>query len=96
MPRPKRNEAATTEFAKAIGSAELEASAKDLELWAYKEHGVRVSDESLRKALLGQMDPTACAIEVLLILVGYFDLPDSRLGPVAGARLKAVRSLTAG
>lgn len=66
------------------------ASAKDIELWAYANLGLRVGHESIRKALNGDIDPAQCAVELLMALAGFYGVDPSELGHHAEARLQAV------
>lgn len=63
---------------------------KDIELWAYANLDLRVGTESIRKALAGQVDPTQCAVELLLALAGYYGVGPEALGHFAEARLRPV------
>ena len=64
------------------------ASPKDIELWAYLNLGLRVGEESIRKALKGDVDPTQCAAELLVALAGFFGVEAAALGHHAEARIK--------
>lgn len=94
MARPRRNEIASKELHKAVTKLARKrnptAKPKDIELWAYAERGVRVSEESIRKAHLGEIDPTQCAVELLLVLRGFYDAGPGELGDTAERRMLAV------
>lgn len=66
------------------------ATAKDIELWAYKNLGLRVGSESVRKALHGSIDPTQCAVELLMALTGFYGVEPEALGHIAADRLHSV------
>lgn len=67
-----------------------DAKAKDIERWGWTHLDVAVAEESIRKALHGRIDPTACAVELLMVLSSYFGVEPSALGPDAERRLTAV------
>lgn len=96
MARPPRNDLAVKDFARSIkrvSKAKPTATPKAIELWAYKEHGVHVAPESIRKALAGQVDPTACSIELLTTLAAFYGVEPADLGVYAGRRIASVMSL---
>lgn len=83
---------AVSQFGTRIGrlAKKTPASAKDIELWAYANLGLRVSDESIRKALNGDIDPTQCAVELLMAVAAFYDVEPQDLGHHAESRLQAV------
>ena len=89
MARPKTNELAVRDFHKAVDKLARKnpARPKDIELWAYATHGVYVSSESLRKAFNGTIDPTACAMELLVAIKGFYGVPSIALGHFAAERM---------
>lgn len=100
MARPRRDEIASKAMHKAFTaalrrrSASLRAASyKDVERWAYGEHRAIVSTETIRKAHLGEIDPNACGIELLLVLRDFYELGPDDLGPVAKARITAIERL---
>lgn len=95
MARPRKNELATKDFARAVArlARKRPSSARSIERWAYAEHRLELSDVTIQKALSGQMDPTACAIEVLVVLAAFYDVEPKALGSYAGERLIAHLSL---
>lgn len=97
MARPPRNEVAVANFARHVArlAKRQPTTAKDIELWAYANLGLRVSQESTRKALNGEIDPTQCAVELLLALLGYFGVEPSALGSAAEKRLRPVLAFAA-
>lgn len=66
------------------------ATPKDIELWAYANLDIRVGEESIRKALKGDVDPNQCAVELLMSLTGFYGVDPSALGHIAEARLRSV------
>lgn len=64
------------------------ATPKDIELWAYTRLGLRVGEESIRKALKGDVDPTQCAGELLLVLAAFYGVEPSALGHHAERRMQ--------
>lgn len=97
MARPQRNELAVQEFAlklSKIRKAQNDSSkAKDIELWLFANHEARISEESIRKALAGQIDPSACDIALLVGLASYYGVKPSDLGVAAEKRINAVMSM---
>ena len=92
MARTPRNEIATKEFHKALTKLARRKGVqyKDVELWAYAERNVRVSDEMVRRAHVGDVDPTGCAVELLLVLRDYYDAGPGDLGEFAQRKMDAV------
>lgn len=94
MPRPKRNEMAMKELHRGVQrlarKRHIHASPKDIELWAYAERGLKVSDESIRKAHEGAVDPTACAGELLLVLRDFYGAEPGDLGNAAEERFRTL------
>lgn len=80
---------ATKQLASAVArlNRRRHATAKDIELWANANLHVRVSNESCRKALAGQIDPTQCAVELLMAITGFYGVSPADLGHHAEARL---------
>lgn len=64
------------------------ATAKDIELWSYANLGMRVSEESVRKALRGAIDPMQCSAELLLALAAFFGVSPDELGHIAAERVR--------
>lgn len=95
MARPQTNELAMRDFGKALAKLHRKtpAKAKDIELWAYATHGVRLSSVTIQKALSGHMDPTACAMEVLTVLAAFYKVQPEALGRFAADRLAGELSL---
>ena len=91
MARPPRNQLAIKDLAKHMKPLKRQkrATAKDLELHAFSTFGVRVNEESMRKALAGDIDPTACAVELLMALCSFYEVPPAELGHFAEQRLNA-------
>lgn len=68
-------------------------TAKDIELETYARSGVRVGQETIRKALAGEVDPTQCSVEVLLALTSWYGVGPDQLGGFAERRIASVMSL---
>lgn len=93
MARPPRNEIATKEFHKAITGLKKRRpprSADEVRLWGYKEFDILVSDETIRRAFVGEVDPTQCQVELLFLLKAWFDADVTDLGTCAEQRMRAV------
>lgn len=93
MARPPRNEIATKEFHKALGGLKKRRpprSADEVRLWGYKEFDILVSDETIRRAFVGEVDPTQCQVELLFLLKAWFEADITELGTYAEQRMRAV------
>lgn len=93
MARSRRNEVAIKQFAVAISRITKnhpDVTPKDIERWGWTRYDLTVAEESIRKALRGQIDPTQCAVELLLLIAGYFEVEPSGLGSIAEGRLRSV------
>jgi hypothetical protein len=90
MARHQRNEMAVAQLRARVArlAKKHPASPKDIELWAYLNLGLRVGEESIRKALKGDIDPTQCAVELLMVLSAFYEVEPSVLGHHAEARMK--------
>jgi hypothetical protein len=98
MARPPRNELAVKSFTDAVKALHKQhakrhgqpATAKDIELFAYRTMEMRVSDESVRKVFAGQVDPTTCNVELLISLAAFFEVSPDELGSFAGERVRRI------
>lgn len=63
---------------------------KAIELWIYKEFGVRVSDEAIRKAHKGQADPFSTSPEILAGIAHYYGVEPINLTPAVKERFMAL------
>lgn len=99
MARPPRNDVAIKSFSDAVTTLQKQyrrlhhgrsASTKDIELFGYGQLGMRVSEESIRKALTGQVDPTTCNIELLIVLAAFFEVTPDELGNFAAERVRRI------
>jgi hypothetical protein len=104
MARPPRNELAVKSLADAVKSLQLQhkrrrggraATSKDIELFGYRNLEMRVSDESIRKALTGQVDPTTCNVELLIVLAAFFEVSPDELGAFAAERVRRIVAFAA-
>ena len=68
-------------------------TSKDIELWIYEAFRTRVATESIRKAHRGEVDPTACDMELLSGLAAYYDVDLEDLGRHAASRRTVVKML---
>ncbi|HET7329140.1 MAG TPA: hypothetical protein VFJ14_17855 [Nocardioidaceae bacterium] len=73
--------------------ADLTATPKDIELWLFRDHNLRISEETIRKALRGDIDPTTCSVDLLVGLVAYFGVSPAGLGRFAEHRIATVLAL---
>lgn len=94
--RPRKNEVAVRDLHRALAKLgkRKPASAKEIERWIWTNHdGAGISDESIRKALLGEIDPDACNVELLFALRSFYGVDIDGLGRFAAARMRAALSL---
>lgn len=71
------------------------ATPKDIELWAYRNHNVRLGEETIRKAHRGLVDPTTCSFDLLVALVAFYECEPDDLGHVAAHRIRSVLAMAA-
>lgn len=98
MARPPRNEVAVKSLKDALTKLQTQyhrrtgrrATSKDIELFGYRHLEMRVSDESIRKALTGHVDPSTCNVELLLVLAGFFDVSPDELGKFAAEKVRRI------
>ena len=98
MARPPRNELAVKSFADAVSKIHTQykrqhgrsATTKDIELYGFGTLGMRVSEESIRKAFHGQVDPTTCNVELLFVLAAFFEVTPDDLGNFAAERARRI------
>lgn len=72
------------------------ASPKDIELWTYANHNVRLGEETIRKAHRGQVDPMTCSFDLLVALVAFYGVEPEALGHVAANRVRSVLAMAGG
>ena len=61
--------------------------------WLLRRFDVEVSATSIRKAHLGEVDPTACDVDLLVGLAAFYAVPAEALGNFAGRRVAAVLAM---
>lgn len=96
MANTPRNPLAVKDFArsmKVVAKRKPNATPKDIELWAHSTYGVRLGEETLRKAQRGDVDPTAVKAEVLVALAAYYEVDPEALGRFASERIATLRTL---
>lgn len=69
------------------------ASAKDIELETYAKSGVRIGQETIRKALAGEVDPNQCSVELLVAFTAFYAVTPDELGGFAARRLAGLSTL---
>lgn len=69
---------------------------KDIELWAFANHGFRINEDTLRKAFKGQVDPGKCNVEVLVALMAWYACEPADLGEAAAKALAPLFSVVGG
>lgn len=93
MARPPKNHEAAAELGAALMTLHQQhgqPTPKEIELWINREFRVHVSDESIRKAHRGQVDPNTCALELLAGVAAYYGVAPIDLTPVASTRFLAL------
>lgn len=90
MARPQKNEVATKGLARAVTklSKKHPGNANDISFWARSKYGLKISDVTIHKAFKGELDPTACSLEVLNVLRRYYAVDADALGDAAAERLR--------
>lgn len=90
MARPPKNH----EAAAALGERLTELhdqhdspTPKAIELWIHGRYGTHVSDESIRKAHRGEIDPNACSMELLAGVAAYYGVALPDLTPAVAQRV---------
>lgn len=97
MPPPPRNQLASTELGNRL--SELQARHPDrpgataIERWLLRHYDVEVSSTSIRKAHIGEVDPTACGVDLLAGLAAFYDVDPSALGRFAERRINSVLAM---
>lgn len=97
MPRPPKNHEAAAELGErlqALHEKHGKPTPKQIELWIWDAFGTHISDESIRKAHTGGVDPTACQVELVAGLAAYYDVEVTDLGPHAARRTMTVLTMT--
>lgn len=97
MARHPKNHAAAEELGKQLQALHAEhggPTPKQIELWIYDAFGVHVSDESIRKAHNGDVDPTGCQVELIAGIAAFYDVDPTALGPHAARRTMRVVTMT--
>ena len=95
MAKQPRNHLAMTDLGRALAKLHKKnpATPKDIELWTYGNHGVRIGEETIRKAHKGQVDPTTCLLDLLIALMAFYEVQPAALGKFAEHRIKSVMSM---
>ena len=97
MARPPKNHDAAAELGQRLqelhAKDENNPTPKDIELWIYEAFRARVATESIRKAHRGEVDPTACDMELLSGLAAYYDVDLADLGKYAASRRTVIQML---
>lgn len=97
MAQTPRNELAAAELGRRL--AELHQAHPDqpgwtaVQRWLLRRFDVEVSATSIRKAHLGEVDPTACDVDLLVGLAAFYSVPAEALGNFAGRRVAAVLAM---
>lgn len=97
MPRPAKNHEAAADLADRLQQLRAdhgEPPYKHIELWIYDAFGEHVSDESIRKAHTGEVDPSACDPELIFGLAAFYDVEVTELGPYAARRQLTLLTMT--
>src|SRR5436190_20506350 len=94
MARPQKNQIAQRQLHTNLKRLQRTnpASVRDIERWGWL-HGLDVGNQSVRNALNGEIDPTACALELLLLLTGFYGVAPAELGSFTEQRINAVLQL---
>lgn len=97
MARTPKNELAATELGNRLRTLQEahqdRPTPKMIERWLLSTHGLEVSDESVRKAHAGQVDPTGCNLDLLVGLSAYYEVPPAELGRFTEMRVQTVLAM---
>lgn len=96
MARPPKNHEAAAEFGTRLQAIHAEhgtPTPKQIELWIWDAFDTHISDETIRKAHKGAVDPNACDPELILGLAAYYDIDVTDLGPHAARRTLTVLTM---
>ena len=96
MARPPKNHEAAADLGtrlQAIHAEHGKPTPKQIELWIWDAFGAHISDETIRKAHKGAVDPNACDPELILGLAAYYDIEVIDLGPAAARRTMTVLTM---
>ncbi len=98
MAKPPRNQLAMTDLGRSLAKLNKKqpATPKDIELWAYRNHDVRIGEETIRKAHKGQVDPTTCLLDLLIALMAFYEVEPAALGKFAERRITSVMAMAGG
>lgn len=59
----------------------------------FRDYGYDVSEETIRKAHRGEVDPSTCGVELLLGLCAFYGVEPATLGSVAERRITTAQAL---
>lgn len=72
------------------------ASAKEIERWALVHHGFELSEDTIRKAHRGEVDPHKCNVQLLVALMAFYECGPADLGVAAERALLPLLSVLSG
>lgn len=93
MARPKRNPLAVEDLklhVTRLAKRKPDTTPGDVRLNFYANRQIKVGEESIRKALEGEVDPTQCQVELLMALLDWYGVTPAELGNFAEHRLAGV------
>ena len=87
---PKNHEAAAElgERLTALWTASGKPKPKQIELWVAAAFSIHYSDESIRKAHAGDVDPLGCDPGLLAALAAFYEVEPAALGPATERRFR--------
>lgn len=96
MARTPKNHEAAAELGERLTQLKQEhanPTPKDIELWVYGEFGVRLGEESIRKAHKGLADPHSCDPELLAGIAHYYGVAPVDLTPAVAERFMSLTKI---
>lgn len=90
MARPPKDHDAAADLGRrltALNEANGKPTPKAIERWLIRELGFEITDETIRQAHRGTVDPHTCQQELLFGLRRYYGVSAKDLGPIAARRM---------
>lgn len=88
---------ATAELGRAMAKLQKRkpnASLREIARWGIREYDLDVTHETVRRTLQGGADPRRCGLDVLLLLMRFYDAEPEDMGNFAARRIRAVMAMS--
>ena len=97
MARTPKNDAAAIELGRILTTLsdeqERPVKPKQIELWIAHTFSIHYSDETIRRAHKGEVDPTACDPGLLVALAAFYGVQPDDLGDAASRRISSLLAM---